>query len=293
MPVKPCCVGQWTMRNGCEVQLCKACELCGGEGTMLVTNFESAWECEEFMHRRKPTRKPGEDLYTFPTFTIPEAGQELGIDGWTLLNWYSKSEPLLHPSGWYGEDKAFALLSFRDLEEAYKLHLLRTKFGQSMQYLHKALTEAGKETNSLHPLIDCKLIVFSYLALDKPARGRGKRKMLPLGFEGAKSQLIPEVVDAWGRRIVADSKGKTVRMYPYRLAKSDDHSRPVSMDPEVLSGRLVVTGTRIPVRVLHSRSLGGETPEQIASDYGISPELVQKALIHFAQKDKKPVHSIS
>jgi hypothetical protein len=27
MPVKPCCVGQWTMRNGCEVQLCKACEL--------------------------------------------------------------------------------------------------------------------------------------------------------------------------------------------------------------------------------------------------------------------------
>lgn len=260
---------------------------------MLVTNSESFWESEEAMHRKKPTRNRGEDLYTFPTFTIPEAAQELGIDGWTLLNWYSKRDALLTPSAWYGEEEAFALLSFRDLEEAYKLHLLRTKFGQTMQYLHKALKDARNESKSKHPLIDCKLVVFSYLALDKPARGRGKRKMLPLGFEGTKSQLIPEVVDAWGKRIVSDSKGKTVRMYPYRLAKNDDQSRPVSMDPDVLSGRLVVTGTRIPVRVLNARSLGGETPEQIASDYGISPDLVRKALIHFAQKDKKTVHPVS
>ncbi len=245
------------------------------------------------MYRKKPTRKPGEDLYTFPTYTIPEAAEELGIDGWTLLNWYSKREPLLKPSAWYGDDKAFALLSFRDLEEAYKLHLLRTKFGQTMQYLQKALKEARNESKSDHPLIDCKLIVFSYLALDKPARGRGARKMLPLGFAGTKSQLIPEVVETWGRRIVSDAKGKTLRIFPWRMAKTDDHSRPVSMDPEVLSGRLVVTGTRIPVRVLNSRSLGGETPEQIASDYGISPDLVKKALVHFAQKRQKAVHPVS
>jgi uncharacterized protein (DUF433 family) len=260
---------------------------------MLVTNSEYFRESEEAMHRKKPVRRPGEDLYTFPTFTIPEAAEELGLDGWTLLNWYSKREPLLRPSAWYGEDQAFALLSFRDLEEAYKLHLLRTKFGQTMQYLHKAIHEARVESGSEHPLIDCKLVVFNFLAWDKPARGRGTRKMLPLGFSGRKTQLIPEVVDTWGKRVVSDAKGKTLRIFPWRKAKSDDESRPVSMDPEVLSGRLVITGTRIPVRVLKSRSLGGESPEQIASDYGISPDLVKKALFHFAQKTPKPLHPAS
>jgi uncharacterized protein (DUF433 family) len=245
------------------------------------------------MFRKKPARKPGEDLYTFPSHTIPEAAEALGIDGWTLLDWYSKREPLLKPSGWYGEDKAFALLSFRDLEEAYKLHLLRTKFGQTMQYLHKALKDARRESKSEHPLIDCKLVVFNYLALDKPGRGRASRKMLPLGFSGTKSQLIPEVVDTWGRRIIADSKGKTVQIFPWRLAKTDDLSRPVSINPDVMSGRLVVTGTRIPVRVLKSRSRGGETPEQIASDYGISPELVSKALIHLDKKESEAMRPVS
>ena len=262
---------------------------------MLIATVARLYEydCEDSMFRKKPTRKPGEDLYTFPSHTIPEAAEALGIDAWTLLNWYSKREPLLHPSAWYGDEQAFALLSFRDLEEAYKLHLLRTKFGQTMQYLHKALKDAGREENTDHPLIDCKLVVFNYLALDKAAKGRRTRKMLPLGFSGTKSELIPEVVDTWGRRIIADKKGKTMRIFPWRLAKSDNDSRPVSIDPDVLSGRLVITGTRIPARVVRSRSIGGETPEQIARDYGISPELVSKALIHLDKKEQKPLRPVS
>jgi uncharacterized protein (DUF433 family) len=245
------------------------------------------------MWRNKPTRKDGESLYTFPSQTIPEAAQSLGIEQGTLYSWYSKSAPLLTPSAWYGEDNRIALLSFRDLEEAYKLHLLRTKYGQSMQYLEKALREARKESHSNHPLIDCKLVVFNYLALDKPARGRRGRKMLPLGFAGKKSQLIPEVVDTWGRRIVSDRSGKTVRIFPWRKAKTDDVSRPVSIDPEVLSGRLVVTGTRIPVRVLLRRKEHGESTRSIAKDYGLDPDIVVKALIHLDQKTPRAVRPVS
>ncbi len=250
-------------------------------------------DCEICMLRNKPTRQPGETLYTFPSQTIPEAAASLGIDPWTLYNWYSKREPLLTPSSWYGEDNHIALLSFRDVEEAYKLHLLRTKYGQTMQYLVKAIAEARKMSGSEHPLIDCKLVVFNYLAWDKPARGGVTRKMLPLGFSDTKSQLIPEVVDTWGRRIVADRSGKTVRIHPWRNAHDDDASRPVSIDPEVLSGRLVITGTRIPVRVLSKRSLDGESIENIAKDYGIEPDIVVKALIHFDQKTQRPVHPVS
>jgi uncharacterized protein (DUF433 family) len=215
------------------------------------------------------------------------------MDAWTLLNWYSQRDPLLKPSGWYG-DKAtgFALLSFRDLEEAYKLHLLRTRFGLSMQYLRNALSDARESTNSEHPLVDKKLIVFNYLAWDKPSRGKSPRKMIPLGIPGGKSLCIPEVVDVWGKRIIVNSNGVTQRIFPWRNFSEYDNSRPVSLDPEVMSGRLVVTGTRIPVRVLMKRSVDGESPESIAKDYGIDPEIVVKALIHFDKKTTRAVHPI-
>lgn len=245
------------------------------------------------MFRNKPAREPGQDIRTFPTYTIPEAAEYLAIDGWTLLSWYSKRDPILRPSGWYGEDKAFALLSFRDLEEAYKLHLLRTKHRYSMQYLQKALNDARQRTKSDHPLVDLKLIAFNYLAWDKPARGKSSRKMVPLGFDGLKSLYIPEVVDAWGKRIVVDRQGITRRIFPWRHAKEDDASRPVSIDPDVLSGRLVVTGTRIPVRVLQKRAAGGESAQRIAKDYGISADTVVKALIHFDQKTQRTMRSVS
>ncbi len=245
------------------------------------------------MLRNKPTRQPTESLYEFASHTIPEAALALGMDPWTLRSWYSKSQPILTPSAWYGDESHIALLSFRDIEEAYKLHLLRTKHGLTMQYLERALREARKESDSEHPLIECKLMVFEYLALEKPAKGRSSRKTLPLGFSGQKSQLIPEVVDTWGRRIVANSHGRTVRIFPWREAKTDDSSRPVSIDPEVMSGRAVITGTRIPIKVIKKRSVDGDSPEQIADAYGIDRDLVAQALIHLDQETQRAVRTLS
>jgi uncharacterized protein (DUF433 family) len=60
----------------------------------------------------------------------------------------------------------------------------------------------------------------------------------------------------------------------------------VSLDPDVMSGRLVVTGTRIPVSILLRRKLDGEPPEKIAEDYKISADLVKKALQHIEVRQK-------
>src|SRR6266404_5947117 len=230
------------------------------------------------LYKNKPARKVGQDLRSLPTYTIPEAADYLAIDPWTLLDWYSKREPVLKPSGWYGEAQAFAMLSFQDLEEAYKLHLLRTKFGYTMQYLRKALADARQESKSDHPLIDpkCRLYVFDRLAMEKRGRGRRGQTMIPLGSKH-KPFYIGEVVRTWGKRIVADSKGQTKQIFPWRFAATDDESRPVSIQPDVMSGRLVVTGTRIPVRVLVTRMQAGEGAEHLAKDYGISPQIVKKA----------------
>ncbi len=235
----------------------------------------------------KPTRKPRQDPRTLPTYTIPEAASILAINRWTLAEWYEGTDPLLKASGTYLDNGNIKLLSFRDLEEAYKLQLLRTKHNKSMQYLQKALVDARHESGSEHPLLDHKLIVFKYLALDAPPKGKNPRRMIPLGTPSQLTLYLPEVVEAWGKRIVEDEHGKGKQIFPWRDAKNDDVSRPVSVAPEVLSGRLVVTGTRIPVDVLASYFTSGKTVEQIAELYGLETGIVRKALQHLEPELQK------
>jgi uncharacterized protein (DUF433 family) len=86
-------------------------------------------------------------------------------------------------------------------------------------------------------------------------------------------------VTALGKRIERDSKGRAVRIYPSMNTESEEV--PVSMDPDVLSGELVVSGTRIPATLLYAKKLSGKTAEEIASSYHLEPELIRKVLSHF------------
>ena len=149
------------------------------------------------MLRNKPTRGPRQDARTLPTYTLPEAASILAINRWTLSEWYAGTKPLLRASGQY-LNGGIKLLSFRDLEEAYKVHLLRTRFDQSMQYLQRALVDLRCLTQSEHPLLDHKVVVFKTLALDLPAMGARSRQMLPLGTSVQSSLYLPDVIGHLG-----------------------------------------------------------------------------------------------
>lgn len=241
------------------------------------------------VYRNKPIREPGQEISTLPTYTIPEAAAFLAISQRTLFDWYDGPTPVLKASGQYKQ--GFSLLSFRDLEEAYKVHLLRSRDRLSLQYLRKAMTEARETYGTEHPLIDRAhdLAVFfdkkqNKLVMSFPGRGRRPRRSVALASPET-AAYIPEVVKTWGKRIVTDRRGQT-QIYPWRFFKNDQSSRPVSLDPEVMSGRLVVTGTRIPVSILRKRQLSGEAPERIAQDYRIDADLVKKALMHIDVRQK-------
>ncbi len=233
------------------------------------------------MLRNKPTRQPRQDVRTVPTYTIREAATYLAINQWTLYDWYDGPSPLLKASGTYQGGGNIKLLSFRDLEEAYKVHLLRNKFGQSMQYLQGALVDARRVTKSDHPLLEFKMIVFKRLAVELPAKGKRPMRMIPLGSDAQQmSMYIPDVLDVWGKRIVSDESGRAEQIYPWTDSATDDVSRPVSISSQVLSGRLVVSGTRVPVDVLAGYAASGKSAEEIAVLYRLDVEIVRKALRH-------------
>src|SRR5256885_141712 len=107
-----------------------------------VATFTRICEFDDYVMTHKPVRELGQDIRTLPTYTIPEAASFLAIPTRTLFEWYAGQKPVLKPSG---RSAGVALLSFRDLEESYKVHLLRSKEDYSLQYLRNAMAEARDE----------------------------------------------------------------------------------------------------------------------------------------------------
>jgi uncharacterized protein (DUF433 family) len=238
------------------------------------TRFRSSANIADLiMFHKKPTRQSNQSWSELPTYTSPEAAVFLAMTTHRLQDWYIGECPILKASGSIGN---IPLLSFRNLEEAYKVYLLRSKHSKSLQYLRRAMSDARENTGSEHPLLTHEIDVMSRLALIIPGRGRRKRRAITLG-DPSKPDYFPEVVKAWGVRI---SKTRN-EIFPWRYASEDDHSTPVSLNPEVMSGRLVLRGTRIPVNMLWGRAKTGEKVEAIAEDYRIDLRQVRQALAHF------------
>src|ERR1019366_5935316 len=189
------------------------------------------WECSAQVLKHKPARKPRQDIRTLPTYSIPEAAVFLAIPRRTMASWYEGAEPILKASGHYGPTH---LLSYRDIEEAYRVFLLRERFDFSLQFLRLAMRNARRMFRSQHPLQRANAIkeCLHDLVYDKAARGRSPRTIISLGKEPGQ-MLVEEVVNMFSERIEA---GKFI--FPWRFAATDHLSRPVSMNPNIMSGRL-------------------------------------------------------
>jgi uncharacterized protein (DUF433 family) len=168
------------------------------------------------------------------------------------------------------------------MEEAYRVYLLRERFHFSLQSLKKSMQNARRMFRSQHPLqrADAVKECLKDLVYDKPACGEQPRTVTSL-LQKPGQQAIKEVVDLFGERI---DPGEFI--FPWRFASTDPTSRPVSMNPNIMSGRLVVTGTRIPVSTLMESKRSGDTIKQIADDYSLDLAVVEKALIHIGVRQK-------
>jgi len=253
-----------------------------GPGKVQVSAFGTPaqlFEFSDYVLKHKPVRQPGQDIRTLPTYTIPEAAVFLAIPRRTLASWYEGDEPILKASGQYG---LAHLLSYRDTEEAYRVYLLRERFHFSFQFLRRSMRNARKMFRSQHPLqrADAVKEYLRDLVYDKPARGTTPRTVTSLG-EKPGQEIIEEVANLFAERI---ETGKFI--FPWRFAATDHQSRPVSMNPRIMSGRLVVTGTRIPVTVLWGRKRAGIRVEEIAKDFGLDRVIVQQALTHIDIRQK-------
>ena len=134
---------------------------------------------------------------------------------------------------------------------------------------------------SHHPLqrVDAVKECLKDLIYDKPARNGNPRTVTSLGQQPGQ-QIVREVADLFAERIEPENF-----IFPWRFAATDP-SRPVSMNPNIMSGRLVVQGTRIPVCALLESKRSGAKIQDIARDYDLDPDTVEKFLIHIGLRQK-------
>lgn len=230
------------------------------------------------MAKRTP-RKPHQSLRDYPIYTFPEASVYLAIPESTLRYWIVRN-PV-----WRMSDPDGHLLSFRDIAQAYYLEMARKHFNLSLSKMRDVIKEAHKDSKSEYPLLRPNVRTFlKHVFIDKPARGKLPRRYINWTQFG---QLgMPEIVQPLSTRYRWTNN--TLQLFPWRLwdGTAEDKRVPVMLDPDVMSGQLVITGTRIPVQVIALRKAAGESVPYLAKDYRITEAGIEHALEHFVQEKK-------
>ncbi len=221
-------------------------------------------------------RRPNQPLQDFPIYTISEAAAYLAMPKDTLRYWVCE-----HPV-WAiaGRDLPTTLLSFRDLTQAYYVEVVRRHFNLSLRKTREVIEEAKKESRARYPLLADNILVFyGHVIMDKKASRRQPRRLVDLTHN---RQLFFEVIEPFATRLRWDRKGQLAQLFPWRYWTGDvkDKKRPVSIAPDIMSGKLVITGTRIPVEVVVQRASEGEDIPSLAKDYRLSVDSITEAMSH-------------
>jgi uncharacterized protein (DUF433 family) len=233
---------------------------------------------ESEMAKRIP-RKPHQSLQDHPIYTIPQASFYLAIPESTLRYWIIK-----HPV-WTIADPQSYLLSFRDLAQAYYLEMARKHFRLTLAKMREVEKQARRESKSPYPLIRPNISTFlNHIFMEKPARGKQPQRLINITKFG--QLAMPQIVKPLSTRYRWTNN--TLQLFPWRLwdGTLQDKRRPVMLDPDVMSGGLVITGTRIPVQVVALRKAAGESISHLAKDYQITETGIEFALEHLAPGKK-------
>jgi uncharacterized protein (DUF433 family) len=241
---------------------------------------------------RQTARDPyrGRDPRTIPAYTTFDAARYLRIPEQTIRNWaygypYATrisgakvTDPLIDVEA--GAEHDF---SFFNLIELHVLSALRREHKVRMPKIRRAVEYLKKELGSARPLIDedmetngIDIFVTKYGSLINASQN-GQLAMKALLTEHLK-------------RIERDAHGVPIRLFPFTWMRSDrapttdaaqlaaSQPRIVTMDPTVAFGRPVIVGSRVPTIEIYERFSAGESPDELAVDFGRTPAEVFEAI---------------
>lgn len=214
-----------------------------------------------------------------PAYTLAEGARYLKLASATLRAWvasrpYPKAggvgrfQPLIRPP-----QLQPPILSFWNLIEAHVLRSLRTEHGVSVKALRQALEYAERSLKIERLLLRNELRTDAgQLFLDR----YGQLINLSASGQLAMRRLFDEHL----KRVEWDEWQFPVRLYPFVSGEMQTAERPIAIDPKIAFGRPVVIRMGISTGTIAERIDAGETVQELASDYGVSPTEIEQAVVY-------------
>lgn len=222
-------------------------------------------------------RATKDDILNVPAYSMSEAARYLRLSPATLRSWFigrpyptargtSQFRPLLKPP-----PIEPVTLSFSNLIEAHVLRSLRTEHGVPLAKVRQALAYAERELGIEH------------LLLREELRTSGGALFLERYGElvnlSASGQLaVRKLFEAHLARVEWGKLRSAVRLYPFVFGEPVD-AKPIIIDPTIAFGRPVVDRAFVSTRSILERIDAGESVDEVASDYEVSVEAVEEAVL--------------
>lgn len=239
---------------------------------------------------RQTDRDPyrGRDPRQIPAYTLFDAARYLRIPEQTIRNWAYGYPYATRTSGKRHtaplievESGAHHDFSFFNLIELHVLGALRREHEIQMPKIRRAIEYLKEKLDSPRPLIN------EHMETD--GTSIFVKKLRSLVNVSEHGQLAMEaVLHAHLKRVERDARGVPIRLFPFTRRGADGKApdpqttvpqpRIVSIDPAVAFGRPVITGSRVPTIEIFERFLAGESPDELAADFGRKPEEIHEAL---------------
>jgi uncharacterized protein (DUF433 family) len=89
-----------------------------------------------------------------------------------------------------------------------------------------------------------------------------------------------QVMNAYLKRVIWDDSRLPVRLHPFLMGDVLSAEMPIAIDPRVSFGRPVVARRGISTAAIAWRIDAGETPEDVAADYDLTTEDVERAVVY-------------
>ncbi|ODS99104.1 MAG: hypothetical protein ABS56_02675 [Lautropia sp. SCN 69-89] len=219
------------------------------------------------------------DIRNQPAYGLTEAARYLRLPAATLRTWlvgraYPRGgeqatfHPLITPA-----NRQPLLLSFYNLIEAHVLRALRTEHGVALNELRKAISYAEKRLNLHRLLLSSELRAHAgEIFLDRYV------ELINLSASG--QLAMRKMFEDHLRRVEWDEWKFPIRLYPYVDATHRDLKRPIAIDPHIAFGRPIVQRAGVSTAAITERIDAGETIEDLANDYDLSPDEIEQAVLY-------------
>jgi len=224
--------------------------------------------------------EPNVNIFDSPSYRAREVAYLLAVPDSTVRAWcFGQSStdragtarhfvPVIRPA-----DPKNRLLSFSNLCEIHLLAAITRKHRVPLQRVRRALDYVRQELNSDRPLLDKE---FQTNGLDLFLEQSGQ--LVNVSRHG-QTALRGEFERALSR-VERNQRGSPIRLFPFTRIPGRSPEQPtiVAIDPRIAFGRPVVAKARVATEVIADRFGAGDSPAEMAKDYGVGEEEILEAL---------------